>query len=65
MIDLVQQRAGPDRLGAVRLQDADQVIQRVAGVHDVFDDQHVLALDAAAHVHDEPHRAALAARAVA
>ncbi len=55
---LVQERAGADRRGPVRLQHADEIAERVPRVDDVFDDQHVAILDVAADVHDQSHGAA-------
>ena len=54
---LVQQRAGFHRCRAVRFEYPDQVLERIARVDDVLDDQHVLALYVATDIHEEAHGA--------
>ena len=54
---LADERAGLDRCRPMRLEHANQVLERVARVDDILDDEHVLALDIAAHVHDQAYRA--------
>mgnify|MGYP001819483387 CR=1 FL=1 len=53
---LVQQCGGSYGGRAMRLEDADQVFQRVPGIDDVLDDEYVAVLDVAAYVHHEAHR---------
>ena len=60
----MQQGAGLDRCREVRFEHADEVGQRVTGIDDVFDNQHVTSLDIAADIHDESYCAALASGTV-
>src|SRR5689334_10532221 len=55
---LVEQRADLDPLGMARVEDFEHVLERVAGVDDVLDQQHVAPLDLPAKVLEDAHFAA-------
>ena len=52
----MQESGSPDGRGVVRFENADKVLERVAGIDNVLDDQNVAIFDIPAHVHYEAHR---------